>query len=420
LTLRIEGALGERLRARGEAVFAGRQLRVELQSESPLTAARSGGLDNALLHDKLAALGGSAFRLAVLDAQLPAGLHLPVSELKRLRRELVTALTAQLVHPRWQIAEGSALAGLRADASAKWPTVDDLPARIVPLCRTAEQLQAVIDCGVSPGDEVELDFMELVGLGAAVRTAREAGLSVTLATVRVQKPGEESYDRRIAALAPDAVLVRHWGALMHFVERREGVEQAQAPQLHGDFSLNVTNSLTAQHVLALGLRTITASHDLDRAQLLALLAACPRGRVAVALHHHIPTFHNSHCVYAHLLSQGKDYRSCGRPCESHKVALRDFAGHDHPVIVDVSCRNTMFNAQAQSAAPLVPELLTRGVRRFRVEFVWERAEQVTRALSAYRSLLRMELSPQAALRQVGVQEQYGVTLLRGAARAITG
>jgi len=135
----------------------------------------------------------------------------------------------------------------------------------------------------------------------------------------------------------------------------------------------------------------------------------PRGRVALTLHHHIPTFHNSHCVYAHLLSQGRDFRTCGRPCEKHRLALRDYAGHEHPVVVDAGCRNTVFNALAQSAAPLVHELVELGVCRFRVEFVWERADEVVRTLAAYRGLLRGELSAEAALEAAAVHERYGVT-----------
>jgi U32 family peptidase len=461
LQLAIAGRVGEPLAVRAWASFGPRQLAAAAQSASPLTAARSAGLGEALLREKLAALGGSPFYLAGLScAELPEGLHLPVSELKQLRRDLIAALCAQLRASPWQVVSDEPclpllrerqlqqLAGIpgpavaapqhvtdeagaaapspaaepRATVSSDWGAQprrgasqltaaelasDVQPARIVPLCRNAEQLEAVIAAGVSAGDEVELDFMELVGLGAAVRRAREAGLQVTIATLRVQKPGEESYDRRIASLAPDSVLIRHWGALMHFAEA------ASKPRLHGDFSLNVTNAVSARHVLGLGLASITASHDLDREQLLLLLEAAPRGRVAVTLHHHIAAFHNSHCVYAHLLSDGADYRSCGRPCEQHKLALRDFAGHDHPVVVDVACRNTMFNAQAQSAAPLVPDLLARGVRRFRVEFVWESAAQVGQTLGSYRALLRGELSAPAALRKVGVHEQYGVTLLRG-------
>ena len=41
------------------------------------------------------------------------------------------------------------------------------------------------------------------------------------------------------------------------------------------------------------------------------------------MHHHIPTFHTEHCVYAHLLSNGRDIRSCGQPCQDHEIGLRD-------------------------------------------------------------------------------------------------
>jgi putative protease len=409
LTLRVRGRANEPLTVEGLASFAERELRASARTASSLQPARAAGLDQALLQDKLGALGGTPFKLQVLDAGgLDSGLHVAVSELKQLRRELVTALEAELLRDARSVADPHSCVTALRDAGAELQASDG-PPQLVPLCRTLEQLEAVIASEPGPDSEVELDFMELVGLGQAVQRARAAGLRVVLATVRVQKPGEESYDRRIAALEPDAVLVRHWGALMHFAEPELA---ARGPHVHGDFSLNVTNSITARHLLGLGLRTVTASHDLDRSQLLELIARVPAGRIALTVHHHIPTFHNSHCVYAHLLSDGKDYRSCGRPCEQHRVALRDFAGNDHPVIVDVGCRNTVFNPFAQSAAPLVPELLARGVRRFRVELVWERAAEVTTILRSYRDLLAGRITPASALRAIGVHEQYGVTTLR--------
>ena len=114
---------------------------------------------------------------------------------------------------------------------------------------------------------------------------------------------------------------------------------------------------------------------------------------------------------------GRDYKSCGRPCEQHQVALRDRVGLVHPVIVDVGCRNTVFNAQAQSAASLVPELLARGVRRFRVELVRETAEETTRVFTAYRQLAAGAIAPAEAVRHAAVHEQFGVT--RGTMRTLT-
>jgi putative protease len=78
-------------------------------------------------------------------------------------------------------------------------------------------------------------------------------------------------------------------------------------------------------------------------------------------------------------------------------------------VVDVSCRNTVFNATAQSAAPLVPQLLELGVRRFRVELVWEKPDEVRRTLTAYRQLLAGEISASVALDAAAVHERYGVT-----------
>jgi putative protease len=410
LTLRVRGRDGDKLCVDAHATFGTRALHARAESETPLAPARTGGLDRALLAEKLGAFGGTPFRVEDLDIEeLAPGLHAPVSEIKRLRRELAAALERELArNPYAPPPERPVLAELRRELSAT-STEDVDPPRLVPLCRTEEQLEAVIASGLGVGAEVELDWMEMVGLERAVERARRAGLRVTLATVRVQKPGEESYDRRLAALKPDGVLVRHWGAVMHFAspDNREA-----SPAVHGDFSLNVTNSLTAHHLLGLGLETVTASHDLNRTQLVDLLRNVPRGRVALTLHHHIPTFHNSHCVYAHLLSSGTDYRTCGRPCDAHRIALRDFAGNEHPVVVDVGCRNTVFNAWAQSAAPLVPTLLELGVRRFRVELVWERADEVTLTLGAYRKLLAGQMSAAAVLEEASVHERYGLTTLR--------
>lgn len=402
LELKISGKEGEPLRI--EALAWGHK--AWAISVEKLAAARAGGLDEALLRDKLGALGGTPFRLTALECSgLAPGLHLPVSELKVMRRMLVSALTPAVEKgSRRTVVMTRVLDEVRAQSRARLSAgPGEEPARLLPLCRNDAQLEAVIAAGLR---EVELDWMELVGLQRAVERARAAGLRVTIATVRVQKPGEEGYDQRIDRLRPDAVLVRHWGAMMHFLERPSGQPR---PVLHGDFSLNVTNSVTAAYLLGLGLDTLTCSHDLDATQLFSLLEHAPAQRMTVALHHHIATFHTEHCVYSHTLSNGRDFRTCGRPCEQHQISLKDRLGLDHPVIVDVGCRNTVFNAQAQSAASLVPQLLERGVRRFRVEFVRETQEEATRVLAAYQELLAGRLSPAEAVRRAAVHEQFGVT-----------
>ncbi|MBK9029855.1 MAG: U32 family peptidase [Myxococcales bacterium] len=382
--------------------------RATATATAPLTPASGRGLDAALVRDKLGALGGTRYHLAEVDASgLAPGLHLPVSALKDLRRQLVAALDAALDRVERALAPGSVIADVAATA---WAGVAPAPAAaaattVVPLCRTDAQLDAVLAAGAA---EVELDWMELVGLGRAVARARAAGARVVIATPRVVKPGEDRILAHLVRLEPDALLVRSWAALA-----------ALAPHglpLHGDFSLNVVNGVTAGFALGLGLATVTAAHDLDATQLDALVAASRPARLAVTVHHHIPSFHTEHCVYAHLLSAGRDFRTCGRPCEAHEVALRDRTGQVHPVVVDVGCRNTVFGAQAQSAAGLAAGLVERGVARLRVEFVREAGPDAARVWIAYRELAGGRRTAADVVRTAAALEQFGVT--RGTMRVL--
>ncbi len=399
--LEVRGVRGEPLVATLATERAAVTERTQRPLEPTKAGSRAGGIDDGLLRAKLGALGGTPFRLATVRAELEPQLFVPPSELKALRRRLVAALESQHLESfRHPVMSGPVWSQLVPESVSR--STSDADVELVPLCRTEEQLESVIAAAF---EYVELDWMERVGLGRAVDRARQAGLQVGIATPRIQKPGEAGIDAHTERLRPDAVLVRHWGGLEHF----RTLPSERRPLVHGDFSLNVTNSITAHHLLELGCATITAAHDLDARQLHALLGRVPADRVTVTVHHHIPTFHTEHCVYAHHLSEGTDYRTCGRPCEQNRIALRDRSGLDHPVVVDVGCRNTVFNARAQSAANVVPGLLERGVRRLRVEFVWETGEEARRVLDAWRALIAGDITPAVLTERVSTHEQFGVT-----------
>jgi putative protease len=408
VVLRVTGHSGEPLQAELLALgLVGRNHSVVLKSDARLTAATGRGLTDELLAEKLGGLGGTAFSLIRLErAALAEGLHVPVTALKSLRRQLCAALESEVFGRvrRTVPLEKKAPPLTRPNAprsSAGRFSPPEQPT-LVPLVRTTDQLDAVISLGVR---EVELDWMELVGLERAVAKARAAGLKVIVATTRVQKPGEEGYDSRLWRLAPDGVLVRHWGALVHF----SNLSAERRPVLHGDFSLNVTNSVTARHLFSLGCDSITPAFDLDEAQLRAMLRNIDAAKTTVTVHHHMAMFHTEHCVYAHTLSRGADHQTCGRPCEAHRLALQDDKKQRHPVIVDVGCRNTVFNAQAQSAAMAAPRLLGAGVRRFRAEFVWEDGPTCAAVVGAWERLLGGTMSPNALIAELKTHEQFGVT-----------
>ena len=373
-----------------------------------LEPARARPLDEAILRDKLASFGNTPWRLRTLRVELEGDLAASPTELKKLRRTLVAALAAvplprqarrSLIIDRRTLGAAAGDSGQSEVHNA--PDPHDAAPAIVPLCRTLEQVDAALAFG---SREVCVDMMELVGIGQAVAKCRAAGARVVIATMRIQKPGEEPIDKRFEGLRPDGILARHLGALAHY---RSRIDHDFA--LHGDFSLNCTNAITGRTLLAMGLNTLTPSYDLNFAQLTELAAGLPAASLEVTVHQHLPLYHTEYCVYAHNLSAGHDYRDCGRPCESHRVQLRDPKGVEHPVLVDVHCRNTVFNAQAQSAARHLGAIVAMGVKRLRVEFVWETAAETRRVLTLYDGLLRREVSAPRLVAELGAIERYGVT-----------
>src|SRR5207237_1151327 len=110
-------------------------------------------------------------------------------------------------------------------------------------------------------------------------------------------------------------------------------------------------------------------------------------RIEAVAYHHLPVFHTEHCVFCRFLSTGTSYKDCGRPCEKHRVELKDSNGRAHPVMADVGCRNTVFGAEAQEASAHLADWINAGIRHFRIEFAHESADQVRDVVRAFESAL---------------------------------
>jgi putative protease len=412
VAFRLTGALGE-LPVLEATTARGASARVTL--DAPLEQAEKAPLTRAAIEEKLAKLGDTPFSLGELELDLPEGSMLPISSLNRARR----AVTLELLRASARTHATTAATHAEVLAQAVVPDRAPPPGGLFVLCRTLDQAMAAHGGGA---DGVYLDFLELTGTGAAVRALRalparrdQPALHITLAPPRIRKPGEEKIDKYLLDLAPDALLVRGLGALYEATASL-AADSRSGPSRVGDFSLNVTNKITAAEVLRRGLVAFTPSFDLDASQLTTLLASPFAPFAEVVVHHPMPLFHMEHCVIAALLSEGRDHKTCGRPCDTKRVSLRDRAGMDHPVEADVGCRNTVFHAASQSAAGVMDALRASGVARYRIELVRESREEVTRIVAAYRALLEGRTTATALWRTLKAEGGYGV--VRGSLRIL--
>lgn len=388
---------------------------VQLNSAMPLEVAETRPLTTERLSNQLGRLGGTPFKLDKFKNLLEGEVIIPLSELNRLRREIVAQLdTLRAAPKRWTFNSEDGPLGRPIKTSTKTET-DSSPSEIIAVIRNLDQLAPAWQAGART---LYCEFENPKHYREAVTTFRNLqsseiqkpdlpspnsdlrSSSIWVAPPRIFKPGEEWILKQVRSSDADGYLVRHHEHLKFFADDRT----------RGDFSLNVANPLTAEYFLEhYGLERVTASYDLNISQLEALLRDAPGTWFDITIHQHMPMFHMEHCVFCAFLSDGKDYHDCGRPCEKHRVALRDRVGAELPLRADAGCRNTVFNNRAQTGAEYVQRLLDLGARTFRVEFINESPDEVTRTLQSYQHLLAGEITGTELWRELKLLNQLGVT-----------
>jgi putative protease len=365
----------------------------------PLEPALKAPLTAEKLRAQLEKTAESGLTLRDLAFGLEGEVILPIGEINRMRRELLGKLVIASERKRPEEWINWRTLFKRSKEHVPRASPESTAPILKVLCRSMEQIGAALDAGVS---ELYADFEDIRRYREAVALVRErGGARILLATPRIQKATEEGFFKLIENAEPDGVLIRNLGAISYFAGRDF--------KAVGDFSLNVANPMTAQYFMAGGLDRVTISYDLNVAQALDLLQAAPPEWFELTLHQHMPMFHMEHCVFAAFLSNGKDHTDCGRPCEAHRVHLRDRVGMKHPLRADVGCRNTLFNAVAQTGAGYFKELRAAGLRNFRVELLEEDAMQTGDILRAYQALLSGETEGVELWRALRARSQLGVT-----------
>ena len=378
---------------------------VQVESSQPLEAAQKKAADTATLSKQIGRLGSTAFHLASLNNQLADGCMVPASLLNQLRRDAVDQLIALRAQPlRWELTK---LEGCARSQSR--PTRDDndgaLPSTsyLIPYVRNWEQFDVALTL---PYSEIYIELEDPRKYAEAVQRARTASETdgrkrdIWVAPPRMFKSGEDFITKQLLNCGADGFLARN----------HEHLSALSAHRLRGDFSLNVANHLTADYLINhWQLERLTASYDLNTTQLDALLSHSQPGWFEITLHQHMPMFHMEHCVFCAFLSEGKDFRDCGRPCDSHQVQLKDRVGALHPLKADAGCRNTLFNAKAQTGAEFAQQMAANGAAAFRIEFLNETGDEVRRTMQHYEALLRGEMSAEHLWQELKLINQLGVT-----------
>ncbi|PIP93847.1 MAG: collagenase [Bdellovibrio sp. CG12_big_fil_rev_8_21_14_0_65_39_13] len=373
----------------------------ELKADSKLEKAQK-TIDITVIEKEINSLSQSAYSIQELVIKNDDQCFISQKELKGLRQRMIEELNLSRTQRIPLI-----INDLRASELKHKPQDSEIGSpRLTILLRNKDQVDTLTK-ELSPDEWdqmawVYLDFEFGRDYKEALELLEDYPCQVALATTRILKPGEYHNLNHLIRLNPDGFLVRNLGALQYLKEH------APEKSLIGDYSLNVSNSLTSEYLFGKSLQRLTPGLDLNGQQVMDLIRNSSQSDFELILHHYMPSFHMEHCVFAAFLSKGSSFKDCGKPCEKHKLELKDQFGNAHFITADQECRNTMFNARPQSSSQLVDQMVDLGVSLFRYEALGESDQELVFKVRNYLQFLAQELESDELTRNIGVHEKYGI------------
>jgi U32 family peptidase len=225
IDLEVHGRAGEPLTVIGRDE-EGRV--VEVRSTLPLAVAQNQPLTEERLREQLGRLGGTPFRLGQLYNKLEGGVILPMSELNRLRRDLVSQFEE---FGRGPVAGNCAKRGPRQIVRARR---DQRRAAAGGVGANDAAIGGCAGLASLPRSIANSRTQKISRGVARFRAAQHSGgprSEIFVAPPRIFKTGEEWIQKQVRSCEADGWLVRNYDDLRFYAGGRRV----------GDFSLNVAN-----------------------------------------------------------------------------------------------------------------------------------------------------------------------------------
>jgi putative protease len=343
---------------------------VQMHGEVAAQPARGGGLSVELLQDKLLRLGNDPLEIAEFSAELEEGLHLPVSELNRARRELVTLWERNRLAP-YKNRDASVPARAHRLPPEAPPEDVQIAVTVSDLPSTEAALRAGADLIYFSGQVYRRSPQDwLHELSRAWALGQEEGVPVFAHLERISENHVfPELERSLSRHQFDGILVGGFGIW------KRAKEWAQGRPVHTDLSFNAFNTWAVQQLAEAGAALVTASLELKLSEVRSICEKSPVP-VCIAAHGPMESMVSKHCIFR---DQG-----CRLQCQSASLELKDKKGFVFPVKFDRWCHMHIFNSRELSLLNHLERVRESGVSYLRIEGRTKDPEWISAAVSAYR------------------------------------
>lgn len=330
-------------------------------------------------------LGTTVFALNNLECHIQGEVMVPISEMNDARRRAIEQLEAARLakFSRKPLPKDKSIAALMPEVRT---VIRENRPELVVNVDDVDKVKAAVDNGADivmfGGECFGKRSLSAEDYRTVATYCQSHGCKIILNTPRLVLQSQmKDLQESIALfneLKPLAISVGNIGTL-HLLK-----ELTKVP-LHGDFPLNIYNSITADYLTDAGLASLTLSPELNFAQV-EDLAAKKLAPLECLVHGYLSLMISDYCMLGSFLG-GQNIIKCSKACLRGQYWIKDRMDELFPVVTDQFCRMHILNTKELSMLPHVPRLMRAGLSRLRFEAKYSPVKEVARITRLYRELI---------------------------------
>lgn len=330
-------------------------------------------------------LGTTIFDINKLECYIQGEVMVPVSEINDTRRRAVEQLEAARLarFDRLPLGKNKSIAALLPQRRTTPPA--NKPELVVNV-DALDKLKAAVDNGAEiimfGGECFGKCALSAEDYHSGAAYVRQHGRKIIFNIPRLiqqsQIPEIKENVLLFNEINPDGISIGNLGTF-HMLKELTSIP------LHGDYPLNIYNSVTAKYLGDLGLASVTLSPELNFAQV-EELAGQQLAPIECLVHGYLTLMISDYCLPGSFLG-GQDVKKCTQACLRGQYWIKDRMNELFPIATDQFCRMHILNAKELSMLPHVPRLIRAGLNRLRFEAKYSSVTEVARITRLYRELI---------------------------------
>lgn len=347
--------------------------------------------------EQLGKTGDTPYLINVTEAIIEDNCFIPARQINRMRREVLELISRERARkhdrPVLQLDASAVIGSMLTTPEGIKEASPEFIAGVRNNAAAMSALKAGADTLYLLGDAYEGDIATDAISLADICKSKGKSLFYVLPNIAREKELKQIRSRLEKIIEQGAA--SGCGLVISGPGQLELAKQLGFERVRVNYSLNVFNSIAAEHFYREGVETVGLSPELNLPQIRAISSNCSFPLEAV-VYGYMPVMTTEYCP----VSMRKDSCSEAGGCINSNYGIIDEKGKIFRIIKTDNCRTQLLNSNTLLLADELGEIIDSGVSRLRADFYFEEPEEITGIIKLYKNYKRIDEADRSLIERI--------------------